>query len=115
MSINLSAKSFSPLLYHFFIMSGSIRLPNDDKNGYFKKARNWLKNQWNGEPNERSPLLNDQQESKRKTKFRVIFSSISLLIALIILGLTIRYWFKHHDKEVDGKDTNKARNILTTE
>ncbi|EIE82054.1 hypothetical protein G6F46_000287 [Rhizopus delemar] len=82
-------------------MSGSIRLPNDDKNGYFKKAHNWLKNRWNSEPNERSPLLNDQQESKGKTKFRVIFSSISLLVALIILGLTIRHWFKHHDKEVD--------------
>lgn len=92
---------------------GAIHLPNDDESrsdgiaGRLKQARTWFNNKWNGDSNERSPLLSrdveDPQAAKRKTKFRAVVIGSTLLIALVILGASIGYWFKHHDKEIGGK------------
>ncbi|RCH97670.1 hypothetical protein CU097_011587 [Rhizopus azygosporus] len=89
---------------------GAIHLPNDDESrsdgiaGKLKQARTWFNNKWNGDSNERSPLLSrdveDPQAAKRKTRFRAVIIGSTLLIALVILGASIGYWFKHHDKEI---------------
>lgn len=91
-------------------MSGAISLPSDERNGGVKdslnQARHWFDKKWNGDNSETAPLLNRERgtlEPPRKTTFRIVVTSVLLIIALVVLGLVAGIWFKHHENKLGTK------------
>lgn len=87
-------------------MAGAISLPsNEDETGIkqsWNQALRWFNRKWNGERDENSPLLNHERgtvEPPRKTTFRTATTTVALLLALILLGVTVGLWYnKYHGK-----------------
>lgn len=85
-------------------MSGAISLPSDEggvKNS-INQARDWFSKKWNGDNSETTPLLNRERgtlEPPRKTTFRIVVTTVVLVISLAILGVIVGIWFKHHENK----------------
>jgi hypothetical protein len=109
---------FSHFLFIYFLtfffshnilsaMPGSISLPSDEESGISRvknnlnQARNWFSKIWNGDNDEAAPLLNSGRP--KRNNFRLIVTSIALVVALIILGLTIGLWANKHDNKKSSK------------
>lgn len=90
-------------------MAGAISLSSNEQGGNggvkdtLNQARHWFNKKWNGENNsETAPLLNRERgtlEPPRKTTFRIVVTSVLLIISLLLLGLVAGLWFRHHEKK----------------
>lgn len=91
-------------------MAEAISLPSDEGGNGTKKSWNqalrWLDRKWNGERDENTPLLNRERgtiEPPRKTTFRMVTTTVALVLALVLLGVTVGLWYNNYH----GKRSSK--------
>ncbi|KAI8371702.1 uncharacterized protein BYT42DRAFT_520161 [Radiomyces spectabilis] len=72
----------------------------EQDNSTVNRVRHWFRRQWGGQT-EYAPLIDRERgtlEPPRKTKFKIITTTVLLVIAVIVLGITFGFWLNDSDK-----------------